>query len=79
MRTAILLLCLVPIRASDPDLPGFHLRLERFHGPYNRWMRTFLGCPEGARTAEECDPRKGTFDYREFNRARRAAKDLFGE
>lgn len=55
----------------------FGSRLARFHLHYNRFMRAYYGCPSGASEVEQCRPYEGTMNAREFEQARRAAKELF--
>lgn len=73
--TAGLLLFLAPLDAEAPD--EFGMKLARFHEHYDKFVRTFLGCPKDAGHVEECKPNLGTFDFREFRFAKEGAMPLF--
>lgn len=68
---------LLLIQATSGGADDFGQRLGRFHLHYSRFVRAYLGCPQGAREVEECDKALGSFDYSEFNAARREARNIF--
>jgi hypothetical protein len=52
-------------------------RVERFHEHWNKFMRAYMGCPLDAIQISECRPERAQFDYAEFLKAARAARELF--
>jgi hypothetical protein len=78
VRTAIAILALALVApASVATSADFDQKLATFHEHYNRFFRVYLGCPKAAVRVEDCRPGAGSIDYAEFQRARRAARDLF--
>jgi hypothetical protein len=63
--------------SSVRTVEDFNSRLANFHLHYNTFMRTLYGCPPGAREVEECNPKLGRFDSKEWNKTRQAARKLF--
>lgn len=64
-----------PLSAAAAD--DFPEKVVRFHDHWNRFFRAYLGCPKGATDAQQCNPKLGTFDYDEFNKAAKEARALF--
>jgi hypothetical protein len=63
--------------AGNPDAQAFAERIGRFHDHWNKFLRTYMGCPKSAVVVEDCDLKAGIFDYAEFNSAGREARALF--
>lgn len=82
-RTTVLLTLAVVSVAQEPD--DMRARLLAFHKPYDKFLRSFIGCP--AITPEkmkadsmelvECEASLSVMDFKSFERAREAAKKLF--
>jgi hypothetical protein len=72
--------CLAALLAAQAQAPTPVVMAERIvahHEAWNTFFRTYLGCPDGAREVEDCDPANGRLDYGEFMAARRTAMRLF--
>jgi flagellar biosynthesis regulator FlbT len=79
MRILLLLFFLVVISpaqiALDTQLTA---DIANFHTHWDKFVRTYLGCPKDAVAVEDCTPVTGVIDYAEWKAARKAAKKLFG-
>jgi hypothetical protein len=76
LRLAVLVLLGMGI-ARPFSADDFPEKAVRFHEHWNRFFRSYLGCPKDATDASECNPKLGTFDYAEFNKAAKEARALF--
>lgn len=75
MRRLLLLFVCMSASAGEMDL--FSERVIRFHNHWNAFVRSYLGCPKGATSADQCHPKIGIVDYAEFTAASREARILF--
>ena len=80
LRRAALFLVLSSVLSSAADeLSAFDLRVGDFHLHWDKFLRTYLGCPKGAHEVTDCDRAVGHLDYVEFFAARKAARKLFSD
>jgi hypothetical protein len=79
------LVLFVGLASAQTFAPEFHDKLVKFHKHYDKFLRTYMGCPlinkedmvkEGV-TFVECDRALGGYDMKEFKAAREGAMDLF--
>ena len=64
---------------SDADVLQLHERIIAYEKPWDRFVRTFYGCPlVGEVSQETCRPALGRPDYGAFMKACQAAKKLYG-
>lgn len=75
----------IGLASAQTFAPEFHEKLVKFHKHYDKFLRTYMGCPavnredaikEGLKFVE-CDRALGGYDQKEFQGARLAAMDLF--
>ena len=79
MRRRHILAAAVAELAAVPfaEAADFEEHLVEFHAHYNKFVRTYLGCPKKAVDVEQCNRSQGSIDYVEFHKARQAAIKLF--
>lgn len=64
-------------KAAVSDDPGVDPRVAAFHQSWDKFLRKYLGCPSWATNIKECDLNRGLWDYPEFRKASKLAKELF--
>lgn len=72
-----LMLCGIAQPANQVGSPEYVHDLLEFNLAYGDFTRALLGCPKQATKTDECDPRRGSIDYRAYLRAAKLAKRIF--
>jgi hypothetical protein len=79
MRRLVLsgFLCVQLVAAPTDD--DFALRVAKMHTHFAKFFRAYFGCPDDARSTDDCRPALGHLDAKAFRESRVAAVKLFGE
>lgn len=70
-------LALVPLAATAAVPDAVDERIASFHRHWDKFLRAYLGCPKDATAVDQCDLKQGVWEYPEFLKAAKAAKELF--